>query len=251
MEASDYTFGTASLEILILLATAFILGAVLCYALKAAGLCCRRSEEMDEQEEQDFYSNLDTASMAMPSRKKQATASPESKLELTSGVAYEADLDTLLGRGNQSAPRPSPTPSSPGVSAYQPAPRDEAFERRKAAAAAAPSSGRFLGSSAPVEPVQVERSPPLEMPDADHEDDLGLLDGITAEAKSALNNAGIKNYAKLATMELNDLNIILDQAAGDFSQYEPKTWPYQAELAAKKNWDRLKEYQAFLRNQRS
>lgn len=249
MEASDYTFGTASLEILILLATAFILGALLCYALKAAGLCCRRREEMGEQEQENFYSNLDTASMTMPNGKKQS-ASPEKSVELTSGVAYEADLDTLLGRGDHAAPRPSPTPNSPGVSAHQPAPRDEAFERRRAAAAAAPSSGRFLGSSAPVEPVQVERNTTLDMPDADHEDDLGLLDGITAEAKSALNNAGIKSYAKLATMELDDLQIVLDQAAGDFSQYEPKTWPYQAELAAKKNWDRLKEYQAFLRNQR-
>ncbi|MEZ5477793.1 MAG: hypothetical protein R3E95_10010 [Thiolinea sp.] len=37
-----YTFGTATLEIIVLIAGAFILGALLCYLLRLLGLCCRR-----------------------------------------------------------------------------------------------------------------------------------------------------------------------------------------------------------------
>ena len=51
---------------------------------------------------------------------------------------------------------------------------------------------------------------------------------------------------KLATMDRDALKAILDAGGSQFKLHEPKSWPYQAELAAKQNWQRLKEYQDFL-----
>ncbi|PID50642.1 MAG: hypothetical protein CR991_00285 [Proteobacteria bacterium] len=266
MNESQYTFGTASLEILILLAVAFILGALLCYVLKAQGWCCRQREEMDEEEESAFHLSLDTQSMTIPPPPHKSTQIPAG---LSGGsMTYEADLGSLL-RGRSAPETPSssraasvsPTRPAPASTAEQPfaretrakppessasEPRLSPFERRAAAIASAPpSSGRFLDSSTPVD-IEPAHNLFLDMPSEDQEDDLGILDGITEAAKEVLHQAGIKSFAKLATMDRDDLRSLLD-ANGDFSAYEPKSWPYQAELAAKQNWDRLREYQDFLR----
>ena len=77
-------------------------------------------------------------------------------------------------------------------------------------------------------------------------DDLKKLEGIGPRIEKLLNDAGIKSYVKLATMDRDALKAILDAGGSQFKLHEPKSWPYQAELAAKQNWQRLKEYQDFL-----
>ena len=47
-------------------------------------------------------------------------------------------------------------------------------------------------------------------------------------------------------MDRDRLRDILAAGGNEFRMHEPKSWPYQAELAAKQNWDRLREYQEFL-----
>lgn len=83
---------------------------------------------------------------------------------------------------------------------------------------------------------------------ADLIDNLRKLEGITPRIEALLNEAGIKNYQTLSQKSLKDLKQILVAAGEQFKQIDPQTWPFQAELAAKGEWNRLQDYQTYLKN---
>ncbi|MCB1638726.1 MAG: hypothetical protein KDI15_07750, partial [Thiothrix sp.] len=101
----------------------------------------------------------------------------------------------------------------------------------------------MTGGNTPVAP---DFRTEIGMRDDGQEDDLTRLEGIGPNTEKLLNEAGIRNYARLATMSRDDLRRILEAAGSQFKMQDPKSWPYQAELAARNNWDRLREYQEFL-----
>lgn len=231
-----YTFGMASIEILLLLVGAFVVGALLCYLLKKMGLCCKTkklaettliaaesTEALDPvaQMRARINSTAPTASYPPPI----SSQMPKMEHEIT----YEADLRSLLkGRSSEetSSHNPQPQPSNP---------RNTTFPSRVAPAA---SPQATQAAEAAITP--------LILPADDHVDDLKKLEGIGPKIEKLLNEAGIKSYVKLATMDRDTLKAILDAGGSQFKLHEPKSWPYQAELAAKQNWQRLKEYQDFL-----
>ncbi len=47
-------------------------------------------------------------------------------------------------------------------------------------------------------------------------------------------------------MTPEEIKPILEAAGNQFKMHDPKSWPYQAELANKGEWERLKEYQNLL-----
>ncbi|MBK8455195.1 MAG: hypothetical protein WAQ53_06195 [Thiofilum sp.] len=83
---------------------------------------------------------------------------------------------------------------------------------------------------------------------ADLIDNLRKLEGITPRIEALLNEAGIRNYQTLSQKSLKDLKQILSAAGEQFKQIDPQTWPFQAELAAKGEWNRLQDYQTYLKN---
>ena len=66
-------------------------------------------------------------------------------------------------------------------------------------------------------------------------DDLRKIEGIGPKVAGLLNEAGITTFAALAETTVDRLNELLDQA--DLEFMDPGSWPEQAALAAKGDWE--------------
>ena len=77
-------------------------------------------------------------------------------------------------------------------------------------------------------------------------DNLRKIEGIGPKVASILNESGIESFAQLAQTEVSRLREILQEAGSPFKGMTPDSWPEQAALAAKDDWDALKELQAQL-----
>ncbi len=78
-------------------------------------------------------------------------------------------------------------------------------------------------------------------------DDLTKIEGIGPKIEEVLNASSIKTYKKLATLNVKTLRTILEKAGPRYKNYNPRTWRQQANLAAKGNWDTLKQLQKELK----
>ena len=72
-------------------------------------------------------------------------------------------------------------------------------------------------------------------------DNLTKINGIGAVFETMLNDAGIRSYATLARASVEELEAIIE-ASGRSRPGRLETWPQQAELAAKGDWDGLKRF---------
>ncbi|MEM7800018.1 MAG: hypothetical protein AAF633_12570 [Chloroflexota bacterium] len=67
-------------------------------------------------------------------------------------------------------------------------------------------------------------------------DELEKIYGIGPVIRGVLNRAGISTFAQLAQKTVDELDDILNTA--DVSNYnQPDTWPQQAEIAARGDWE--------------
>lgn len=264
---NDYSFSIASLEIIIALSAAFIIGALLCYLLRLLGRLFRgrpaepesiavqqnqphtQQVQLDrtpvKHEHTNNIRNEQTGFQAafpeprrpsLPVVERQPIPEPEptpvNRL-VDGGSTYEADIDTLLRRGGSSNQHAVTLPQ--GSRNHD---MDASFANR---------ARESLNSPAPRDPVvSPVRSNDLHMPADDHVDDLKKLEGIGPNIEKLLNQYGIQSYARLATLSRDQLRDVLAAGGNEFKMHDPKSWPYQAELAAKQNWERLREYQEFL-----
>jgi predicted flap endonuclease-1-like 5' DNA nuclease/predicted nucleic acid-binding Zn-ribbon protein len=76
--------------------------------------------------------------------------------------------------------------------------------------------------------------------------DLKVVEGIGPKIEKLLKKAGIKTLEELAETNADRLKEILDQAGDAYRVHDPSTWPIQARLAAKGDWEKLKVYQDVL-----
>jgi len=74
-------------------------------------------------------------------------------------------------------------------------------------------------------------------------DDLKVIEGIGPQIARILNEAGISTYVMLAETKVALLRDILEEAGPRFRLADPQTWPEQARLAARGDWDALKALQ--------
>lgn len=74
-------------------------------------------------------------------------------------------------------------------------------------------------------------------------DDLTRIEGIGKKIASLLNKENINTYKDLAKCTIKKLQLILDAAGSKFNVHDPATWPKQAKLAAKGDWEALKKWQ--------
>lgn len=79
-------------------------------------------------------------------------------------------------------------------------------------------------------------------------DDLKVIEGIGPKIASTLQAAGIQTFAQLSQTEVEKLRRILEDA--DLRLADPTTWPEQARLAAKGDWEALKKLQDSLKGGR-
>ncbi|HHB79326.1 MAG TPA: hypothetical protein ENK85_08850 [Saprospiraceae bacterium] len=77
-------------------------------------------------------------------------------------------------------------------------------------------------------------------------DDLKKVEGIGPKIESLLNAEGIFTWAKLAKTSVKKIQSILDAAGPRYRMAKPDTWPQQAALAAKGQWDELEKLQDYL-----
>ena len=74
-------------------------------------------------------------------------------------------------------------------------------------------------------------------------DDLTKVEGIGPKIAEALQAAGVKTFAQLASKSSVEIKDIIVAANSRFANANPGTWPAQAKLAAEGNWDTLKKWQ--------
>ncbi|MEB2319330.1 MAG: helix-hairpin-helix domain-containing protein [Pseudomonadota bacterium] len=77
--------------------------------------------------------------------------------------------------------------------------------------------------------------------------DLTLVEGIGPKIASVLADAGIRSFADLAVTPSSRLTEILTTAGSNFRLADPGTWPEQALLAARGEWEALERLKAQLR----
>lgn len=249
LTGNDYSITTASFEILVLVLGAFLFGAMLCYLLRLSGLCCRGQKTVtNTNTARDALRNSQTG-FVTPEIKSDTgpditapvntTPIAPSSGSILNGdrTIYGADINSLLRRSSSDTTEVSVERANSTSS--------DSFENR------ARESLANVNKENPTAPASIDYTLDMPMPDDNQVDDLQRLEGIGPRIEKLLNDAGIKSYARLATMDRNHLKSLLEQGGNDFKMNEPKSWPYQAELAAKENWSRLKEYQTFLLDGRS
>jgi predicted flap endonuclease-1-like 5' DNA nuclease len=82
-------------------------------------------------------------------------------------------------------------------------------------------------------------------------DDLKVIEGVGPKISQVLQEAGVSTFAQLAATDADELQAILSAADPRLGRLaDPGTWPDQAALAAKGDWEALKDLQGELRGGR-
>lgn len=74
-------------------------------------------------------------------------------------------------------------------------------------------------------------------------DDLRKIEGIGPKIAGLLKADGIVTFADLSVAKKTTLKGILEAAGKRYQMHDPTTWPQQAKLAAKGDWDKLAKLQ--------
>lgn len=77
-------------------------------------------------------------------------------------------------------------------------------------------------------------------------DDLKIVEGIGPKIEELLHNVGIKTWKALSEADVAQLKDILDAAGPAYQIHDPGTWPNQAGMADRGEWEALEKYQAEL-----
>jgi len=93
------------------------------------------------------------------------------------------------------------------------------------------------------EAPEAQRPAPVQAPPTP--DDLKRIEGVGPKISRILREAGIHTFAQLAAADVDRLREILAQS-GMRAPADPSTWPEQAALAAKGDWEGLAALQAQL-----
>ncbi len=77
-------------------------------------------------------------------------------------------------------------------------------------------------------------------------DDLKVIEGIGPKIESLLKAAGIENWHDLAEASVTNLRGVLEQAGSRYRLNDPSTWPEQARLLSRSEWEKFKIYTDYL-----
>lgn len=82
-------------------------------------------------------------------------------------------------------------------------------------------------------------------------DDLTKVEGIGPKIQEIFNKSGIRSFEDLGENTPTKLRKILKEAGPRYKMHDPKTWPRQAKYAASGKWKKLKDYQDSLKGGRA
>lgn len=74
-------------------------------------------------------------------------------------------------------------------------------------------------------------------------DNLTKVEGIGPKIASLLNDDGIWSWKQLSEVKTSRIQKVLDAAGPRYRVHNPETWPMQAGMCAKGEWDKLKKWQ--------
>ena len=74
-------------------------------------------------------------------------------------------------------------------------------------------------------------------------DDLKKIEGIGPKIEQLLYAEEIYTWNDLAQTEVKIIQAILDKAGPRYKVHNPESWPFQAEMAAKGEWEKLEKWQ--------
>jgi large subunit ribosomal protein L27 len=74
-------------------------------------------------------------------------------------------------------------------------------------------------------------------------DNLKIVEGIGPKIEQLLKAAGIRTWAELAHTTPAEIKAILTKAGNQYNMSNPGTWPKQADMAAKGQWEALEVWQ--------
>jgi small subunit ribosomal protein S6 len=103
--------------------------------------------------------------------------------------------------------------------------------------------GADLNTPAGAAPAAVAPKAKIAKAQPQQPDNLKRIEGIGPKIAEVLKASGIDSFTKLASMSAEQIKDLLNQAGDRFSFQDPTTWPAQADLAAKGEWDKLKKWQ--------
>jgi predicted flap endonuclease-1-like 5' DNA nuclease len=75
---------------------------------------------------------------------------------------------------------------------------------------------------------------------------LDIVEGIGPKIAEVLRNAGIYAWQQLAETSTEKIREILDAAGPQFQMHDPGSWPEQAGMAARGDWQALEKFQSEL-----
>lgn len=101
----------------------------------------------------------------------------------------------------------------------------------------------LLSSAAPQAP---RRGQKLSFGAAFKNDNLQIVEGIGPKIAQLLKDNGIDTWVKLGASNKEQLKEILSSAGSRYRIHDPSTWPEQAKMAESGEWEKLRDYQAFL-----
>ena len=79
-----------------------------------------------------------------------------------------------------------------------------------------------------------------------NKDDLKKIEGIGPRIEEILNKQGIYTFKTLRKTDRDTLKSYLSNADKQFAAHETESWPHQAGMAEKGQWEELKIYQEFI-----
>ncbi len=98
--------------------------------------------------------------------------------------------------------------------------------------------------TAPVTPPPAPVTPPpAPTPVASAEDDLKKIEGIGPKIEELIKNGGIKTWKKLSETDPSVIQGFLDAAGPRYKMHKPQSWPLQAGMAARGEWEALEKWQ--------
>ena len=105
----------------------------------------------------------------------------------------------------------------------------------------------IAGFTAPVTPPPTPVTPPTPTPTptpvAGAEDDLKKIEGIGPKIEELIKNGGIKTWSALSQTDPSVIQQFLNEAGPRYKMHNPGSWPLQAGMCARGEWEALEKWQ--------
>lgn len=130
-------------------------------------------------------------------------------------------------------------PVATKMAAAAPAPKAKAKKKAAPKAAVAPKAAAKPKAKVVAKPVAKKAAKPKKVV----KDILKKIEGIGPKISQVLTAAGVATFKELAATKPERIREILIAENPKYRMYDPTTWPEQADLAAKGEWEKLQVLQ--------